>query len=234
MTSIPAAKLLPSVIIVATFGYLCWPYFETARQMPAATAKSAQITGQLLKPSQPPQAARDPFGNSLAFELGETSDERPGQGRKGRPAPPKTPAAVVTKGADRKPQETRTAAREGMAAAPSAVAKVGAKVESKPDAEVLGEMVLNATLLRGPLQSAMINGRVYQRGDVLEQAEAKEPLRVDEIHHHHVVLIRDGKRLELKYPQIAVAPSADDSQASATDPKPRPTRPTNPQSPKGR
>lgn len=177
-------KLIPVAVLVAILGYLAWTHFEQEPPSAGPPSKLPEIANDLLRPAALPITERDPFGKSVRFELGETSDERPVPGRKGNKA------AESTAG---------NASRPGTAAAAAPAKKLSpaeAKIATK---KAMSELVLNATLLYGDQKIAMINGRAYQAGERLGAPGSEIPLRVAEIHHHRVVLEHDGKLVDLTY-----------------------------------
>jgi hypothetical protein len=195
------AKLIPTIILVATIGYLAWSHYDLDAAAGALPSNLPEISADLLRPTAPPPTERDPFGKSVRFELGETSDERPEPGKKtgaktagttstpppsqGNPANPGDPTRPGTTGAD------QSAAAPAARLSPAEAAVV---VE-----RALAELVLNATLLSGDQRVAMINGLAYRPGDPVAAADADAQLRVAEIHHHHVVLEREGKQVDLTF-----------------------------------
>ena len=64
----------------------------------------------------------------------------------------------------------------------------------------MAELVLNATILSGEKRLAMINGHAYRPGEAIVASDPAAQLRVAEIHHHRVVLEREGKRVDLNTP----------------------------------
>ncbi len=79
----PLLKLIPTIVLVLTLAYLGWSHFDEEPPPAGPTGKLPDIANELLRPEALSATERDPFGKSIRFELGETSDERPdGSGTK--------------------------------------------------------------------------------------------------------------------------------------------------------
>lgn len=96
-----------------------------------------------------------------------------------------------------------------MAAAPGSVAAEGAADESVAGesaadpflAEITG-MTLNATFLQGRTQMAVIDGRLYRKGQSLtEDDDGKPPLILTEVFANRVILQAGRTRYALAYPE---------------------------------
>jgi hypothetical protein len=209
----PYIKFIPTVLLVAIAGYLAWGYCEDAAPAPPAVNLPA-VGAEHLHPTQPPQLTRDPFGDTVRFELGELVDAT----KKGRPvvtaptgdkkttttvANPKSTGQKTTGGTTgpgaitsvTKPNSPGIAgAKPGSTTGPAgANAPAGAKSTPTP-------LVLNATLIYGDSRVALINGHVYRLGDRLDNGSTEgESLRVADIRHDRVLLERAGKQTELTY-----------------------------------
>jgi hypothetical protein len=215
--STPLAKLIPTATLIAILGYLCWSYLDQGIPASSPPNKLPEVAADLLRPKVPDETDRDPFGESLKFEMGEHFDAkghsktRPGVGTAATPAavPRTAGAAAAQPGA-----AEGTGAARPVAAAKAAGAKAGGDagdrsrgvVEVRTAVRTADNLVLNATLLYGAERSALINGRVYRQGDAIEESGTGSPQRVAEIHQHLVVLECDGQPLHLRYADM---PSGD-------------------------
>ena len=96
----PLLKLIPTIVLVLTLAYLGWSHFDEEPPPAGPTGKLPDIANELLRPEAPSATERDPFGKSIRFELGETSDERPVPGKKtSAKSPDKTAATPPRPGA---------------------------------------------------------------------------------------------------------------------------------------
>jgi hypothetical protein len=215
----PMAKFAPTTVLVATFGYLGWSYFAVS-PLPVPISKPPQITADMLRPAAPEETKRDPFGESVRFELGETKSAKPGFNRnqakladaKPQGKPGATPASQVGS------QKTGAALMNTAAIAsggpatqplapvpPGAPASTGSNNTSASTARgntvstdaTLANLVLSATLLDGTDRVAMINDRAYRPGEPVDESTSEPGLTVAEIHHHYVILSRAGQLIQL-------------------------------------
>jgi hypothetical protein len=211
----PLGKLIPISALLVVLGYLCWPHFETPPTPEGPSTNLPKVTDSLLRPGQPPAIARDPFGDSVPFEIGEIDEERSarrapphrakgGAARTAATAPSKgTPGNAITKPTEnattRPAQDASTSPPGGAGSAPSrAVPQTLTAGKSTADEPTTG-LVLNATLLYGDQQIAMINGRAYKPGDAVESAGSADPPVIRQIDHHSVVVSRAGQVGTLQY-----------------------------------
>ncbi len=197
----PLVKLIPTAVMIAVLAYLGSPYIGAEVVANRAVGKLPEIANELLRPVAPEPTERDPFGNSVRFELGETSSQRPGY---------------------RTPANKAGTAKPGDASAAAATSKQGgAPADLVPPAD----LVLNATLLRGPSKVAMINGRAYRPGDCLEDSKLGAAYSIADVQHHQVVLEYEGKRVNLLYSDEAAAPKPALAAQAKGPNKPKTARP---------
>jgi hypothetical protein len=190
------SKLIPTIVLVATICYLAWSHYDLDAAAGALPSNLPEISADLLRPTAPPPTERDPFGKSVRFELGETSDERPVPGKTTAGTTPATSPPGNPANPGNPPRPGTTGAGQSAAAPAARLSPAEAAIIVE---KTLAELVLNATLLSGDQRVAMINGRAYRPGDPVVAADAAAQLRVAEIHHHRVVLERQGKRVDLTF-----------------------------------
>jgi hypothetical protein len=212
--STPLAKLIPTATMIAILGYLCWSYLELGIPASSPPSKLPEVTAEMLHPKVPEETDRDPFGESLKFEMTEHSEAtgrtktKPGAGTGATPAAgPRTAAPAATQpGAAQGTKAARPVAGTGTAGAKGggeAGNRPRGVVEVKTALRTADNLVLNATLLHGGERSALINGRVYRQGEAIEESGTGSPQRVAEIHHHLVVLECEGQQLQLRYAEMS-------------------------------
>ncbi len=72
--------------------------------------------------------------------------------------------------------------------------------KAKAAAAESNELVLNATCILGDQRMAIINGRTYKAKDSVRKPNSSEPpYLLTEIFSNRVVLVRDGKQVQLSY-----------------------------------
>jgi hypothetical protein len=194
------AKLIPSAVLIAILGYLSWPYFDPAPAGNGSSGKLPEVAADLLRPAAPPATKRDPFGNSVRFELGETKNEKSGRRTTGN------------KPAGAKPGKTSHAqsGAAGKSKAGEAATHSASATEVKTaDRNTMASLVLNATLLDGQKSIALINGRAYRPGEALATSGSEKAPVLVEIHHHGVILLCEGKPVELRYPDTPAGAKSD-------------------------
>ena len=216
----PMAKFAPTTVLVATFGYLGWSYFAVSPS-PVPISKPPQITADMLRPAEPEETKRDPFGESVRFELGETKSAKLGFNRnqakfsdakpQGKPGTTRSQvgsqktgdasmntAAIANGGPATQPPAHRAARRAASTGSNNTSASTAHGNTVSADA-TLANLVLGATLLDGTDRVAMINNRAYRPGEPVDESTSEPGFRVAEIHHHYVVLSRAGQLIQLTY-----------------------------------
>jgi hypothetical protein len=202
----PWAKLIPTAALIAIIGYLSLPYFDASPANTAPPAKRLKLAADDLRPTAPPGTERDPFGGSVRFEMGDAHHEESGRITKGnQPTGGKLGQALPSPSGGAAAKTAASEAKMGKAAAGDPT-KLSATEVKTADRTANTDLVLTATLLHGEQRHALINGRSYQPGEVLDGPDSQTPYTVAEIHHHHVVLERDGSRVDLNYPDESVGP----------------------------
>ena len=108
-------------------------------------------------------------------------------------------------------QEVRALARDPfrIGPKPADAAKAAEAVLADPDTDPLSDFVhslsLGATFLQGKTQIAIINGRMYKKGDhlILERDGEKvpSPIFIETVHAQRVTLRAHDTRYELGYPE---------------------------------
>ena len=200
----PWAKLIPSATLVAVLGYLSLPYFDAPPASTASSTQAPKMTAQSLHPTAPPPTERDPFGGSIRFEMGIARDEASGRLTKSNQAAAAMsgePARGAQGGANQTPVD-KTASETTKAEKTTVIDAAGRPVTQIKTADHTTdvELVLSATWLHGQGRVALINGRAYRPGEQLDASDSQTPCIVAEIHHHQVVLNRNGTSMELRYP----------------------------------
>jgi hypothetical protein len=113
-----------------------------------------------------------------------------------------------------------------------------APVTDADEADPIEHWVLNATLLRGDRQFAVINGRLYQPGERLAPADSPDSqFVVTQIDANEVVIRGPRRTLRLRYSDFAERPSSEQASASGRTravQSPRVNRPANHSAPKSR
>jgi hypothetical protein len=239
MTNSPFANLIPSAVLVALMAYLSWPYLEPARSSANPPGKLPKITEAVLHPAVLPATKRDPFGASIRFELEEFGDEKLDP-RKARGKPPGVKTLATGAAASKLPVTTlekRTADTGTVAAGRDEPAQVASKKKdatktAAPDSKDTSSLVLSATLLHGQQSLALINGRAYKPGDVLEGSTLERPLLLAEVHHHWVVVKRGEQLMNLGYSDSLPESLAGGPPKGVTSGRGRPSGPQRSTSPK--
>jgi hypothetical protein len=218
----PLGKLIPLSTLLVVLGYLCWPHFETPPTPEGPSTTLPKVTDSMLRPGQPPASVRDPFGDSVRFEIGEIDESRSAKRTPGPRSKDKTATdASRTTGTTplKKVESADTATPPPRQTAPvasagtTALATRGAAPQTRTSASAVSNepttgLVLNATLLFGDERIAMINGRAYKQGDSVESVGADEPPVLRQIHHHSVIVSRAGQVATLHYPNTSSQPTA--------------------------
>ena len=195
----PWAKLIPTAALTAIIGYLSLPYFEAPPAITAPSTKRLKLAADDLRPTAPPATERDPFGGSVRFEMGNAHPEESGLTTKGNQATAgKSGQASPGPGGSAAGKTAAGEAKLDKTAAGDPMKRAATEVKTA-DRTVNTELVLNATLLHGQQRHAFINGRSYQPGEALDASDSPTPCIVAEIHHHYVVLEREGRRVDLNY-----------------------------------
>jgi hypothetical protein len=194
----PWAKLVPTAALIAIIGYLSMPYFDAPPANPAPS-KRLKLAADDLRPAAPPATERDPFGGSVRFEMGEANHEESGRTTKGNQATAGKPGqASPGPGGSSAGKTAAIEAKTGRTDVADPTKRATTEVKTA-DRTANTELVLNATLLHGQKRHAFINGRSYKPGESLDPSDSPTPCIVAEIHHHYVVLERDGRRVDLNY-----------------------------------
>jgi hypothetical protein len=215
----PLIKLIPTLMLMAIFGYLGWSYFDTASAPNAPAASMPEIAADHLRPVAPDETQRDPFGDSVRFEVGETSDEKPGPRARNKPAGATKAAGTAVTGKGFQDQGKTGAAGPRSTATVNVLTGATSEASGKTSAnnapatrtvaaQAPTELVLNATVLHNQKQIAVINGHAYGPGEPIVTSDSEKPFRIVEVHHHRVVLICDGKLMNLGYLDGSVDPKS--------------------------
>ncbi len=225
----PYAKLIPTAVLIAILAYLSWSYLEEPAPL-GPQAKLPEIEANHLSPPTIPNAERDPFGDSVRFELAEVLVPE----KKGRHAATQ-PTTTTTKTADRTQTASNASSVKGSPGtvaspnpgAPPAPPRAPVVLDQKTGVAgkpaIAGKNagqnsaagpVLNATLLHGQQQVAVIDGHTYRQGERLDSSSSAEGCLIAEVHHHRVVLVRDGKVENLTYADRVSSPSSGKAQSA--------------------
>lgn len=163
-------KLAPTLLTLALVAWVVWPYLPLGE------------TG-----------APAPVAKSATAEKVKAKRKR-----NGKPANP-FEGVMAMLAARVQPRQTSKKAPANNAPASAPASKAG---PGKPEevAEPIQDMVLSATMIRGRKRIAMIDGRIYEPGEIIRDAN-DEPtsMRVVEIEPKKVLLAQGRRRLELSY-----------------------------------
>lgn len=230
---VSVAQLGPPAVALAVVGLCAYPHLMPAAPAAAdaaASEKIPEIAAAFLAPRLGKTPARDPFkapGEPQPDMLALANLKPAGTPSKGtaKPDPPADPAR----------RDRPTAPADPAARGPEAAPKPArdAEKDSNKDRDkdrdiepqqLLGGLVLNATIVQPLRRFAMIDGKVYQEGDVL-RVPGVGPARLLRIEHNRALFVARGKPAELTFRAAgsATRPGAA-GPALAGGPRPSPSR----------
>ncbi len=194
--AVSIGKYAPTAIVMAAVGYCCWPYLDDPGRVKNQEAgKLPEISASTLSPTIAPSLGRDPFG----FK-GERHNFVDGPVDKNKKAT--GPAAGKT--------DANGKAIAGGKNDPAA--KGPPEIDLKT---AVKGVTLNATYMRGTRHTAIISNELYVEGALLDQKVASfKSIKVAQILERRVVLERNGKTVDLLYPDITSRPSLAAAQAA--------------------
>lgn len=158
------SRLAPLVLFLAATGWCVWPYLSSRSPAAPKRAESASLDARMLRPGFEPASERNPF-------------QRPKRRTETAPEP-KVERTVAASPPKVEPK------RETRPLAPAA--RPSAKASKPPTPEGLS---LGGTLVRGKNRAAIINGKVYRQGEILDhEPGARVHWKLAEVRADGVVL----------------------------------------------
>lgn len=159
------AKFAPPVLAMAVTGYCVWPYLDAPEDTnPPARPALPKIEPQQLSPTLAPTLERNPF------ELAGALAPKPVAEEKAKTAASQSaarPGGRMNRPADRKPEASRS---------------------------LLEGWSLGATVVHGPRRGAIINGKVYDEGEMVAPPQRDgKGLRLARVERDRVLLQEPGR-----------------------------------------
>ena len=178
-------KMAPTGFMIVVAGYWCWPFLDgLGAGVRSQEDKSLpEVTAELLSPKIDPPPERDPFHALYPGQITPVETQDPDAGGTVQDGD-----EFVTSGADA--EKTPPASAEGDFNA------------SERTANPLGGLTLNATFIKGDQRVALINGRPYMQGELLDLSNSSSgDCLVKRIDSYAVLIEHNGRTVELSYPQ---------------------------------
>jgi hypothetical protein len=165
-------KLAPTLLTLLLVAWVVWPHLPLGSSEAPVAAAKPQAAEKTKPNAKRSEAPPNPFDGVLAMLLAnaQARDTKKGPAVAGTVAAAGTPTTKDAPG----------------------------RAEEPP--EVIQDMTLSATIIRGKKRIAMIDGKIYEQGDTIRDAgDAATDMQIARVEPRRVIITKGRRRLALSY-----------------------------------